>query len=343
MKATSPSTRVVFFIPMLIVLPVSVLQAQSSSPPALRKVEKKENQAKQLWEQSRSDTRIERALSLGIKAVRTTSSPHTKARYLSRLIPELMLISDNRRKYFRFLNQQLSKLSSDLLDSSTWLEAARVARHFEHDEKMVEYARQSLRMDPPALEAELLLAAHYLSEGKTSQSRNHLEQYLLKNKSTTDPFYWILRGKLYETSDADSEAYVVYSHLINHYPRSYWLKTAENRIQSLALPKPLYPNYDDSQRIRPLPAEKKTPSPGSSKTGDYRIQVGAFTTRNRAESLKERLMNEISQEVVIIDTVINSKTYYRVRIRGLTEDESQSVLNAIKQKGYGGYVIAPSD
>ena len=79
------------------------------------------------------------------------------------------------------------------------------------------------------------------------------------------------------------------------------------------------------------PAPKTTATKGTAKTyTDYWVQTGAYSTKARAEAVKEQLQTKGITSVLDIKDV-NGKTYYRVRIGPYTtQKEAQYWLSLVK-------------
>ncbi len=84
------------------------------------------------------------------------------------------------------------------------------------------------------------------------------------------------------------------------------------------------------------PAE--TPEPTKSSSSVYRIQLGAFSTRENAQNLISDLKNK-GFEGTVIPTKKDGKDYFRVQVGAYKNKESaEQIADDLKQKGYPVFI-----
>ena len=71
----------------------------------------------------------------------------------------------------------------------------------------------------------------------------------------------------------------------------------------------------------------------------FAVQVGAFTTRERAEALRQALSSEAA-EAVIATAAVGSETYYRVQIGSFPDRPSaQQAARRLADRGYQALIV----
>ena len=105
-----------------------------------------------------------------------------------------------------------------------------------------------------------------------------------------------------------------------------------------AEPTPITPIEKDTQSVE-TPAPQQT----SATTGDYYVQVGAYSTYDKADSMKNKLSH--IGTVKIFKSVVNGNTLYKVRLGEFTtKEEAEKIQQEITNNGIeGSRVILKED
>ena len=82
--------------------------------------------------------------------------------------------------------------------------------------------------------------------------------------------------------------------------------------------------------------------PGGRPAADtgFSVQLGAFTARARAESLRDAA-NRDGSEATIVETVVGGETFYRVRVGGqASEQAARQTVSRLREQGYPNAFLA---
>lgn len=130
---------------------------------------------------------------------------------------------------------------------------------------------------------------------------------------------------------------------------SFVTKTEKNEFEALKQPKPIAPAVPKQTAAAspkpsaPKPAAKKEASGAgtaaktqTAKTdGKYLVQVASLSSRTSAENLSKTLEKK-QYTTTIMETVVNGKDYYRVRVGGFASyDAAANAMRAIQDSGDG--------
>lgn len=81
--------------------------------------------------------------------------------------------------------------------------------------------------------------------------------------------------------------------------------------------------------------------PEKTPTMIYRVQVGAFTVKENAVSLKDKLKNDGYDDAFITTAEVNGRVYNRVQLGAFTIRENAEKLEAeLEEKGYSAFIQA---
>ena len=111
------------------------------------------------------------------------------------------------------------------------------------------------------------------------------------------------------------------------------VRPVENNVQEVAAPAPV---------VQPVPTPVAVPSPApvSAKSvvpadGEYFVQVAAYSTYEKAEALKDKLVS--IGTVKIFKSVVNGNTLYKVRLGEFaTKQQAEEVQRAVTRHGIAG-------
>jgi len=299
--------------------------------------------AREFWLRSRVRSEYAAARKDLREAVERSGEPDARARYLEEWIQLCLLAEDaGRSNGAAFLEEHLDWLRDrGGIAGRLWLRAARLARSLDEAslaepwfERAVEEGDSPVRQSARLNLAELALDTDHLE-----RARRLLDDYFLEASRGTPPEYWLLRGRLFERTGADSEAYVAYSHIVHEYPRSMLMTLAERRLNDLPVPRAPAEGASRADDADSRAVREDTPPAASA---SYRIQVGSFRRRHHAADLKRRVAAVLKRRVMIQRVHVRGRTYYRVQVAGFaSREEALRGLSSLEREGFDGFVIQP--
>lgn len=291
------------------------------------------------WLRSRVTTRIDRSLDLIEEAIRETESGDSRVRYLKEWI-RISLLRASDAVSIQFVSDTLSELRpGGPLDDELRYLAGQLARHTGNDRRALRHFKRIKSGSEYHDRSLLARASIKLNQQQFDQAGQLLDRYFLSPATEKRPYYWVLRGRVFEESGADSEAYIAYSHVINHYTRSLNRRTAEQRISDLPLPEALYPGQDSS---RSPSSQKRVSSSQDQTEAEFTIQVGSFRDRVHARRLRQSLQPRVEHRIVIHQSRVDGRQYHRVKITGISsKSEANDLLEKLKSAGHDGFIVTP--
>ncbi len=91
-------------------------------------------------------------------------------------------------------------------------------------------------------------------------------------------------------------------------------------------------------KVTAKPANPPSPAVAGSTPASFTVQVGAFESREVAESLKKTLEQRHSD--VTIETYSTTRTFYRVRVGRLTDIASaEQLLKKLREENFDPFVV----
>ena len=292
------------------------------------------------------ETDYNQALSDWKQALRMATQPARKESYLRNWL-QVSLLNPAETGSFSELQKNVQSLAEVSKPSGhTWYLAGLYAQSRGEIEVAHGYFQRVPSDSSLYFEAILARAKLELSQGDLEQTRRSLRQYFLDPNHPSNPRYWLVKAKYHEEKGSDSEAYISYSHVINHYPDHFLRSQAEQKISKLPLPKPLYPQKEPSsprtRSERISPAGDSSDRANISPSGRFQIQAGSFRDRSRARTLKQSLVSLLDQPVKIKDTRVRGRRYYRVRVMDIhSRREASQVIEELRARGHAGYIVPP--
>ncbi len=298
---------------------------------------------RQYWLYARATTSVDESLEMLRQAVEEAPELAREIKYFSDWL-EVALISSRGDK--AFLQNKLEQFFNEpqRAGGEFWLEAGRLSEQLQYLEGADKSYQVALEVDPELVEAQLYRARVKLQQGELAEARELLRNYFLEPGNGVKSLYWILQGRAFEQQGADTEAYVAYSHVVNHYPESMLLSQAEERMREIPLPEEFY-----AEDISPDQIEKMTGAGAEDgmEIGDpadeepaFRVQVGAFQKREAAENLAADVSDQTEVDVFIYEAEVEGTLYYRVQV-GAKEarTEVEGLKAELAELGYEGFVV----
>lgn len=300
--------------------------------------------AEEYWIRSYTRNELKLALSDLRKAVELTAD--SPSRYLRTWL-NLVLLEDPTSERFSYLRGVLGKQNRDL-KPQVWLKAGKYAGASGHLELASKWAKQALEDKSLRSEARLDLAEYALRTNRYQDARRYLDRYLLSRDGVTEARYWILRGRYFRKTGADSEAYVAYSHLVRNYPNSLVLNRAEANLEKIPLPEAFRPGSTNSSESRIMPVNEANESdPERDKrllpSGSWVLQLGSFRNRERALRYKRKLNSRLDDTLTVRSVRLDGVRYHRVQIVGFrTKSRARKRRNQLERNGIDSFIMEGS-
>ncbi|GEM_PF-5115193 len=300
--------------------------------------------SRRYWLYGRAVPDVNKTLEMLEQAVESTSAQAEEVKYFSSWV-EVALISGRGEK--EFFRRKLDKFLDSPGEAGVdfWLETGRLAEQFQYWEGADRAYQAALEVEPEFVESLLYRARVKLHQGEDDRAEKHLREYFLEPGNGVESLYWILKGRLFEQRGADTEAYVAYSHVVNHYPESMLLSQAEEKIRKIPLPSEFYIEDISADQIESLAAPDakddmgKPPDPVDEEPA-FRIQIGAFQKREQAENFAADVSNQVEVDVYIHEAEVDGTLYYRVQVGAMdNRDDAEALQSELGELGYEGFVV----
>jgi cell division septation protein DedD len=163
---------------------------------------------------------------------------------------------------------------------------------------------------------------------------------------------------------ATADTLDAYQQFLAQYPTGKWSKEAAIRIENFAvngmatgappgaaagatsLPDAVAPDTVAPDTAAPVVAPRAAAVPNNTATGTYGVQLGAFSSSDRANKEWQRLASSYSgpleglaPRVVVGES--SGKQVYRLQAAVMDEAQARAVCGALKQNGQGCIVVKP--
>lgn len=203
-----------------------------------------------------------------------------------------------------------------------WLLSGKYAAYHNNFDRALRWTNRAMSSSSIRSEALLDRAYYQLKNRGTNPARRSLDRFLLEDSGSFRPRYWNLRGRVSAKAGSDSEAYIAHNQVVRNYPDSLEISEAELRLADLPLPEAFKPGSDGSLSTKdPAGSTVETEeeaTDSSPEPGDWKIQLGSFQDRARAESFQRRMESRLDQDLTITPAKIDGQRYFRVQIIGFT-------------------------
>lgn len=295
---------------------------------------------REYWLRARVEPEIERATSYLDEAIDRAENPDERREYLEYWLRLSLLRNPENLSFDRFSDLVDDADVAGTADGELWYLSGQLARTLDRPRFADRYFSRVPESSNHYARALLMRASVLLDMNQNKEANGLLRRYFVSKRTDDRSLYWMIQARYFENTRAESEAYIAYSHVINHYSPSLDRFEAEDRIADLPLPAPLYPNgpreedrtrSNDRERIRPEDSGKR-----------FGIQVGSFQERSHAEKLRRSLESWVEYNLRITEVTVESQNYYRVQIIDIpTRSRTRKLLEKLKSSGYSGFVITP--
>ncbi|EDP75003.1 tetratricopeptide repeat protein [Hydrogenivirga sp. 128-5-R1-1] len=226
------------------------------------------------------------------------------------------------RRAIKFLQEALSDETFDKKHIAFYY-LARVYRELGDRKKYLEYLKKATAYNPMFLDAQLELGSAYMDD-KRYEEAERLYKSLIANNFKTPDIYLSLAKVYYETGDYEKAKETVKLVLEN--------KQANNLQRTQAyelLSKILVEEQRRTFRKSFVKIKKK-------QEGRYGIQIAAFSTRQRAETLVEKLKSKGLRKLEIIES---SGIYKVIHGRYRSRELAQRELERLKKLQIYGFIV----
>jgi hypothetical protein len=339
----------------LFILAVSPLQAELS--PAYRNLKETLKQGKtpdttvvgdlpppatprEHWLRSRVERDIDTVLERLRDAVNGTDRASRRRNYFKHWMEIALLLSPDRvsRSFFQDVMTSIEREGSG--DPALWFRAGQLARHVEMNQQALTYFQSIPKTSRYYARGLILMASIHLDADRLSEASQSLERYFVSPVRTDRTRYWLVQGRYFQRRGADSEAYIAYSHVINHYSRSLDRREAERRIAELPLPPALYPGAETREAEPPIRSDGSQEE--TEVTGGLTIQAGSFLKKQLARDHRRALERLTDFKIVLRESELDGRVYHRVRIVGIpSRDRANEVISNLESSGYDAFVVSP--
>ncbi len=256
---------------------------------------------------------------------------------------ELALLADSSPERLDRLKELLEQSPSEY-GGEVWLLSGKFAAYHNNFDRAIRWTDRALQSNSPRTEVLLDRAYYQLQAGRAERARRTLDRFLLEDTGSFRPRYWNLRGQAFQKVGSDSEAYIAHNQVIRHYPDSLEISEAESRLSDIPLPEVFKPSEtgslstnlasDSDQQSR---KESANPSPAED---GWKIQIGSFQKRERAESFRRRMKSRLDQDLTITRAMVDGRRYFRVRITVIpSRREASRRAEGLKNQGIDSFVI----
>ncbi|WP_457601450.1 SPOR domain-containing protein [Hydrogenivirga sp.] len=226
------------------------------------------------------------------------------------------------QKAIKFLEEALSDETFDKKHIAFY-HLAKVYKELGDRKKYLEYLKKATAYNPLFLEAQLELGSAYLDD-KRYEEAERLYKSLISNNFKTPDIYLSLAKVYYEIGDYEKAKDTVRAVLEN--------KQANNLQRSQAyelLSKILVEEQRKTLRRHLVKVRRK-------QEGRFGIQIAAFSTRQRAESMVEKLK---SKGLRRLDVVESSGIYKVIYGRFPSREVAQKELERLKKLQIYGFIV----
>jgi tetratricopeptide (TPR) repeat protein len=256
---------------------------------------------------------------------------------------QLALLAEPSSDRLDRLKSRLKKSPSEY-GEEIWLMSGKYAAYHDDYSRAIRWTNRAV--ESPATRSEALLdrAYYQLEKGRIGPARDTLHRFLLEDSNSFRPRYWNLRGQVSGEAGNNSEAYVAHNQVVRNYPDSLEIAEAERRLADLPLPDPFRLSKNSSvpmsvAKVSGGESEEKT-TDTSPDRGDWKIQLGSFQERERAQSFKRRMESRLDQNMRITPASVDGRRYFRVQITGFpSRDEASRRSNELESQGIDSFVM----
>lgn len=250
----------------------------------------------------------------------------------------LALLTEPESDRLEFLRSKIEDAAGNL-SYRIWLLAGKYAAYADRFDLASRWAKKCL--DTPARASALLdLAEYAIKRGDDEKSRDYLDRHLIEYPNHDRSRHWTLAGQRANSAQSDSEAYIAYSHVIKNYPESLELKESERKLANLPLPEPLRPGHRKKDVATTATGVGESDTSSQVSHGDWKVQLGSFTSRDRAEKFVERMNKKVTGDIGISQATVDGREYFRVQIRGFkSKFEAQQKKDKLVKKKVEAFIL----
>ncbi len=226
------------------------------------------------------------------------------------------------RRAIKFLKEALSDETFDKKHIAFY-NLAKVYKELGDKKKYLEYLKKATAYNPLFLEAQLELGSAYMDE-KRYEEAEKLYKSLIANNFKTPDIYLSLAKVYYETGEYDKAKETVKFVLENRQANNLQRTQAYELLSKILV---------EEQRMT---LRKRFARIKRKQEGRFGIQIAAFSTRQRAETLVENLKSKGLRKLEIIES---SGIYKVIYGRFSSREVAQRELERLKKLQIYGFIV----